>query len=280
MTRQPLMEVLSRYSQRVHPVVPFNSATEKLLLFDFTKNNPEIFDEMINDTQKFTNYINHKLRNSGAKFGIGGYDENRELYSRSGVFGPRHQSPLTPRIGENSRQPSLNDDAAEKKNFPKSEASGWVVPTHRDRDVAAEPRRLHLGIDIWGKPYTRVMSPCDAVIHSFAFNDDFGDYGATIILSHNLDGVAFHTLYGHLSLNSIKNLREGGNVKMGDVIGEFGIPMENGQWPPHLHFQVIDEMGDWKGDYPGVCKYSEREMYLDNCPDPDLILGLMKFASA
>ena len=124
------------------------------------------------------------------------------------------------------------------------------------------------------------MSPWDAVIHSFAFNDDFGDYGATIILSHNLDGVAFHTLYGHLSLNSIKNLREGGNVRRGDVIGEFGIPMENGQWPPHLHFQIIDDMGDWRGDYPGVCKFSEREMYLDNCPDPDLILGMMKHASA
>jgi hypothetical protein len=29
-----------------------------------------------------------------------------------------------------------------------------------------------------------------------------------------------------------------------------------------------------KGDYPGVCKYSERKKYLANCPDPDLILGM------
>ncbi|HTM93215.1 MAG TPA: hypothetical protein VL095_12400, partial [Flavisolibacter sp.] len=34
-----------------------------------------------------------------------------------------------------------------------------------------EPRRLHLGIDIWGKPYTKVMAPMDAIVHSFAFND-------------------------------------------------------------------------------------------------------------
>ena len=278
MTRQPLMEVLLRHSQRFHPVVPFNSAKEKLFLFDFTKNNPEIFDELINDTQKFTNYVNQKLRDTGAKFGIGGYDEYRELYKRSEVFDAKPQPPLTPPKGENSPQPSLLEDVDLKKEFSTSEASGLVVPTNRDRDGAGAPRRLHLGIDIWGRPYTPVMSPCDAVIHSFAFNDDFGDYGATIILSHNLDGITFHTLYGHLSLNSIKNLREGGNVRSGDVIAEFGIPMENGQWPPHLHFQVIDDMGDWKGDYPGVCKYSEREFYLDNCPDPDLILGMMKYS--
>ena len=241
MTRQPLIEVLSHHSQDFHEVVPFDPAKEKLLLFDFTKNNTEIFDELINNTQKFTNYINEKLRAAQAKFGIGGYNENRELYSRSTVFGDHLTSP--------------------------------------DEPEGDEPRRLHLGIDIWGKPYTPVKSPLDGIIHSFAFNDDFGDYGATIILSHNVDSVPFHTLYGHLSLNSIKNLREGDNVKRGDVIGEFGIPMENGQWPPHLHFQIIDDMGSWKGDYPGVCKYSEREAYLANCPDPNLILGMMKYAS-
>ncbi len=64
-------------------------------------------------------------------------------------------------------------------------------------------------------------------------------------------------------------------VKKGDVIAEFGIPFENGQWPPHLHFQIIKDMQGMKGDYPGVCAFSEREMYLANCPDGDLILGMM-----
>ncbi len=141
-----------------------------------------------------------------------------------------------------------------------------------------EPRRLHLGIDIWGKPYTSVMSPLNAIVHSFAFNDNFGDYGATLILTHNVDGSTFHTLYGHLSLNSIKNFREGINIGKGDIIGEFGIPMENGQWPPHLHFQLIIDMEGCKGDYPGVCKFSQRHKYLTNCPDPDLVLQMMKFA--
>ncbi len=149
-----------------------------------------------------------------------------------------------------------------------------------DANKGEEPRRLHLGIDIWGKPHTKVMAPLDGIVHSFAFNNAFGDYGATIILSHQIEGLTFYTLYGHLSLNSLKNLSGGQNIKGGDVFAEFGIPFENGQWPPHLHFQIILDIGDWKGDYPGVCKFSEREKYLDNCPDPDLILGMMKYAIA
>jgi peptidoglycan LD-endopeptidase LytH len=52
---------------------------------------------------------------------------------------------------------------------------------------------------------------------------------------------------------------------------------ENGNWPPHLHFQLIADMEGWKGDYPGVCKYSEREKWLGNCPDPDLVLDLLQY---
>jgi murein DD-endopeptidase MepM/ murein hydrolase activator NlpD len=143
--------------------------------------------------------------------------------------------------------------------------------------TGGEPRRLHLGIDIWGKPYTKVMAPLNGIIHSYAFNDGFGNYGVTIILSHSLQGFTFYTLYGHLSWSSIKNIKEGDKVERGDVFAEFGIPVENGHWPPHLHFQVIIDIEDWKGDYPGVCKFSEREKYLNNCPDPDLILQMMKY---
>ncbi|MGH2554058.1 MAG: peptidoglycan DD-metalloendopeptidase family protein, partial [Chitinophagaceae bacterium] len=111
----------------------------------------------------------------------------------------------------------------------------------------------------------------------FAFNNLFGDYGVTIILSHSLEGYSFYTLYGHLSLNSIKNIAEGDRVCKGDIFAEFGLPYENGHWPPHLHFQIINDLGDWKGDYPGVCKYSEREIFLINSPDPDLMLHLNRY---
>ena len=119
------------------------------------------------------------------------------------------------------------------------------------------------------------MAPLDGIVHSFAFNNNDSDYGATIILTHNLDGVGFHTLYGHLSLNSLKNLYEGQKVTSGEVIAEFGMRFENGNWPPHLHFQLIADMQGWKGDYPGVCRFSERMQWLTNCPDPNIILKML-----
>jgi len=61
------------------------------------------------------------------------------------------------------------------------------------------------------------------------------------------------------------------------VIAHFGEPNENGHWPPHLHFQIILDMELKQGDYPGVCKYSERQKYLANCPDPDFILQMRKW---
>jgi murein DD-endopeptidase MepM/ murein hydrolase activator NlpD len=148
----------------------------------------------------------------------------------------------------------------------------------RHFDTDEEPRRLHLGIDIWGPAGTKVMAPLDGVVHSFAFNNNDSDYGATMILTHQLKGIGFHTLYGHLSLNSLKNLYEGMTIVRGEVIAEFGMRFENGNWPPHLHFQLIADMQGWKGDYPGVCRYSERDPWLANCPDPDVILRLRQYS--
>jgi murein DD-endopeptidase MepM/ murein hydrolase activator NlpD len=115
------------------------------------------------------------------------------------------------------------------------------------------------------------------MIHSFAYNDHFGDYGATIILQHQLDMINFYTLYGHLSLRDIERIRVGQFITRGENFAHFGPWEENGNWPPHLHFQVILDMGNLEGDYPGVCKLSESGKYLKNCPDPDLILNLKRF---
>ena len=139
-----------------------------------------------------------------------------------------------------------------------------------------EPRRLHLGVDIWAPAGTPIHCPMPGRVHSFADQDRKGDYGAVIILAHELDGVPFHTLYGHLSRASL-NISVGQAVGAGEVFAQLGAPLENGHWPPHLHVQVIDDLGPWVGDYPGVCPFSDRERWLANCPDPDLILDLQRY---
>jgi peptidoglycan LD-endopeptidase LytH len=284
--------MLQKHARIFHPVVPFDPATDKLYPLNFTETNKELDSGQIADTERFAAYVSKLLREHGCKYGIGGYGEHRTLYARSKHFdnlaralpgaggegGPRIERTSKDgdsRIGGSAKDAggSMTKGAAgDEGSAGLEDAKDAVVPGTEE-----EPRRLHLGIDIWGAAGTKVMAPLDGVVHSFAFNNNDSDYGATLVLTHNLAGNGFHTLYGHLSLNSLKNLHEGKNILRGEVIGEFGMRFENGNWPPHLHFQLIRDMQGWKGDYPGVCKYSQRRQWLENCPDPDLLLQMNRY---
>jgi len=135
-------------------------------------------------------------------------------------------------------------------------------------------RSIHLGIDIWADAGEPVYAPILGEVHSFAFNNHFGDYGPTIILKHELKGVPFYTLYGHLSLQSLDELYVGKRIKAAEQIAAIGSFPENGDWPPHLHFQIVSEIGEYNGDFPGVSSLVDREYFLSLCPDPNLILRI------
>ncbi len=135
-----------------------------------------------------------------------------------------------------------------------------------------EFRTIHLGIDIWAPAGTPVYAPIDGTVHSFANRNVHGDYGPVIILKHEVDGFIFHTLYGHLSLDSLDNIQIGKSFGSGQPLAKMGGYHENFHWPPHLHFQVIVDMNGLEGDYPGVAKASEIEYYSNNCPDPSIFI--------
>ena len=139
-------------------------------------------------------------------------------------------------------------------------------------DTENEPRRLHLGVDIWAHAGIPVYSPLQGKVHSFADNYNFGDYGPTIILQHDLNGVNLYSLYGHLSRESLNGLSAGQQIDPNQQIASLGNNDENGHWPPHLHFQLMLDIGTASGDYPGVGKYSEKGKFLENIPDPALLL--------
>jgi len=137
-----------------------------------------------------------------------------------------------------------------------------------------EARSIHLGIDIWVPAGTRVYAPLEAVVHSFDNNDQYGDYGATIILEHQLEGERFYTLYGHLGASSLKGLEKRQTIPRHTHFATIGPPEENGQWPPHLHFQLITDMLDKEGDFYGVAPPSQKEYFMNLCPDPRMILKI------
>ena len=137
-----------------------------------------------------------------------------------------------------------------------------------------ERRNLHLGVDIWADAGTPVYAPLKGKIHSFRDNNHFGDYGPTIILEHDVDGFTLYSLYGHLSRENLVGLSVGKEIEAGQQIANFGTATENGSWPPHLHFQLMLDMGGHWGDYPGACRLSERERYLEVIVDPGVVLGM------
>jgi murein DD-endopeptidase MepM/ murein hydrolase activator NlpD len=103
-------------------------------------------------------------------------------------------------------------------------------------------------------------------VHSFQINEGSGNYGPTIILFHPTENI--YSLYGHLANEDLKQLKVGDVIAAGQLLCHLGNPSENGGWPPHLHFQLIRDLQDFNGDYPGVCSKRDVVFYANNCPDP------------
>jgi 4-aminobutyrate aminotransferase-like enzyme/Ser/Thr protein kinase RdoA (MazF antagonist) len=195
-----------------------------------------------------------ELKSAHVSAGIGRYNEARLFYT-SPLFGP---------------------------------ASGSdVAPTD-------ERRTIHLGIDVFAAPGSAVYAPLQGTVHALANNATPLDYGPVVILRHVFrDGSnkkagknggeehEFFTLYGHLTRDTLRNLHVGQVIPRGEKFARIGTLQENGGWPPHLHFQVIVDLLDSGTDFPGVAFASQRAVWTDLSPDPNLLLGIpgMKLAS-
>lgn len=134
-------------------------------------------------------------------------------------------------------------------------------------------RNIHLGVDVWAEAGTPIYAPIDGKVYSFQNNQGFGDYGPTIILEHLIKGEKMYSLYGHLKLTDLDDLKVGKTILKGEKFCHLGPFPENGDWPPHVHFQLMwDLLGNW-GDFPGVCSFREIEKFRNICPDPNFMVG-------
>jgi peptidoglycan LD-endopeptidase LytH len=221
-----LSEILQQQTKTFWPIV--TAKKQDCAVLDFTANNIDLTAALLQDTDAFSKYVEYSITKANAKFGIGGYGEDRVLYRRSQLF-----------------------DGSENND-----------------------RSIHLGVDIWGPALTPIHAPLGGIVHSIGNNNNFGDYGATIILQHQIHENIFYTLYGHLSLKSITGISTGRYIASGETFAEFGIAEENGFWPPHLHFQIIEDIKDYTGDYPGVASKADANYYLGNCPNANYMINL------
>jgi len=175
-----------------------------------------------------------------------------------------------------------------QKQFPNSIlAGGYLEPrpiyTSPEYDkignYGRESRTIHLGIDYCLPDQTPVHALFDGEV-VIAVNDA-GDkeYGGLVILKHSTADFSFYTLYGHLTVASATRHKVGDIINKGDQIAVLANYPENGNWVPHLHFQIMLSILDYKNDFPGVAYYKQINIWKSLCPDPNLLFkskGLQK----
>jgi len=190
-----------------------------------------------------------------------------------------------PTTGERGDMPAFSDPAFDGW-FARHQARGiryglglygenrtvYATPQFAD---AASPRRrtVHLGIDVFAPAGTPVLAPLPGRVRHLTYNADPLDYGHTLILEHDLDGMRFFTLYGHLA-GTLPALHPTGTVAAGQTIAHLGDWPENGGWAPHVHFQIITDLLSTAGNFYGVGHAGLMDVWSDISPDTNLLMRL------
>lgn len=216
-------------------------------------------------TQKFTPIINPSFKREDF-VALDLSSSNAQLDIRILQDPEAHHKQIQAFLKSNNGKVAYGGYLEQRKLYDRSEYFQATNPEQK--------RNIHLGMDLWCEARTAVMSPLDGKMHSFQENTHFGDYGPTIILQHTIGNHSFYTLYGHLSKESLEGKKVGQVIKAGQTIAWLGTSNVNGNYAPHLHFQVINDLEGKKGDYPGVCSKARLGFYKDNCPDPNLLLKI------
>lgn len=229
---------LQSQSGQFHPLTRLDPRADAVHVLDLSIGSTELGNYPdFGEAARFDQKVNDLLRQSGAKGGLGRYNEARPIYT-------------TPAF------------RTEGNNGPE-----W--------------RTIHIGLDVFLEAGSAVYAPLEGCVHSFRNNAAERDYGPTILLEHRTgDGTPFYTLYGHLSLDSLDGLYVGKKVRPGEEIARLGDRGVNGQWPPHLHFQIMTDLLGKSGDFPGVVFSGELPVWRSICPDPNLIAGFSALAAA
>ncbi len=230
-----LVAWLESNADKMGRVVEPDLRVAKKVIFDLSMGSRELGNLLeLSDVEAFTRHLFDRMRAANSSVGIGRYNEARPIYT------------------------------SDQYKLEGNDGPEW--------------RTVHIGLDVFMEAGTSILAPLDGVVHSFRNNDTPLDYGPTIILQHTVDyrdkQLTFYTLYGHLSEDSLDGLYEGKHIVQGTPFCNIGNYPVNGGWPPHLHFQIITDLLDRTGEFPGVARPSQREVWLSLSPDPNLIVGI------
>ena len=147
----------------------------------------------------------------------------------------------------------------------------------REYENGVERRNIHLGLDFKKKKKTPVHALLDGEVVCVTEDAFHKGYGGLLILKHRVADFHFYTLYGHNTVKSVRKHPIGSTIKKGEQIAVLANAAENGDWVPHLHFEIMLSRLDYTDDFPGVAFESERAIWKSICPDPNLLFKLKGF---
>jgi 4-aminobutyrate aminotransferase-like enzyme len=147
---------------------------------------------------------------------------------------------------------------------------------HPDSPRDPDPRDIHLGVDIFVPAGSRILAPYPGVVEDTGNDAGRHGFGGILVLRHETDaGVPFWTVYGHLAPASLAGLRPGQRIAQGETLARLGTMNENGNWPPHLHVQLMTHLMGWRAEeVMGIAWVSQWELWREICLDPSIILGI------
>lgn len=102
--------------------------------------------------------------------------------------------------------------------------------------------KLHRGIDIANSVGTPIYAAEAGTVITASYESGYGNY---VMISHNIGGQVYTTLYGHMSAIHVST---GQRVSRGQQIGLMG--STGASTGSHLHFEV--HKGPWNGDSNAV----------------------------
>ncbi len=134
-----------------------------------------------------------------------------------------------------------------------------------------ENRVYHLGLDITVPLGSELFAPLDAKVVVSEYEEGDGNYGGMVVLEHNVGGLIFYSLYGHLNKTELPSINK--IIKKGEKFAKIGDFNENGNWFHHTHLQVLTEKGFKEGwIHKGYCSGKDLANIDEYCPNPIFLL--------
>ena len=139
---------------------------------------------------------------------------------------------------------------------------------------AGEARTIHLGIDVFCAAGTAVHAPLAGEVETRRTERHgtwlWPDDGSA---PQRRPAGVFHLVRDTSAKTPSSGVADGQSIAAGEQIASVGAPPGNGNWPPHLHMQLILDLAGLGGDFPGVAAPSRQDYWCALSPSPAVVLS-------